>query len=70
MTERKSNFTYYTMCPKIFGKNSFYRDLHANGKGGVEFYTKKKMRAASDCGFFAVVYGQALMVDVGLRIRN
>ncbi|ANE48482.1 methylmalonate-semialdehyde dehydrogenase [Paenibacillus swuensis] len=24
-------------------KNSFYGDLHANGKDGVEFYTKKKM---------------------------
>jgi malonate-semialdehyde dehydrogenase (acetylating) / methylmalonate-semialdehyde dehydrogenase len=24
-------------------KDSFYGDLHANGKDGVEFYTKKKM---------------------------
>ncbi|MDQ0859263.1 acyl-CoA reductase-like NAD-dependent aldehyde dehydrogenase [Bacillus sp. V2I10] len=24
-------------------KNSFYGDLHANGKDGVEFYTRKKV---------------------------
>ncbi|KYD30115.1 Methylmalonate-semialdehyde dehydrogenase [Parageobacillus toebii] len=24
-------------------KNSFYGDLHANGRAGVEFYTRKKM---------------------------
>lgn len=27
-------------------KNSFYGDLHANGKDGVEFYTRKKMMTA------------------------
>lgn len=27
-------------------KNSFYGDLHANGKDGVEFYTRKKMLTA------------------------
>ncbi|MEK5079293.1 CoA-acylating methylmalonate-semialdehyde dehydrogenase [Solibacillus sp. FSL W7-1436] len=27
-------------------KNSFYGDLHANGKDGVEFYTRKKMVTA------------------------
>jgi len=27
-------------------KNSFYGDLHANGKDGVEFYTRKKMIVA------------------------
>ncbi|MEB3101956.1 CoA-acylating methylmalonate-semialdehyde dehydrogenase [Ferviditalea candida] len=27
-------------------KNSFYGDLHANGKDGVEFYTRKKMITA------------------------
>jgi malonate-semialdehyde dehydrogenase (acetylating)/methylmalonate-semialdehyde dehydrogenase len=26
-------------------KNSFYGDLHANGKDGIEFYTRKKMIA-------------------------
>jgi malonate-semialdehyde dehydrogenase (acetylating) / methylmalonate-semialdehyde dehydrogenase len=27
-------------------KNSFYGDLHANGRDGVEFYTRKKMVTA------------------------
>ena len=27
-------------------KNSFYGDLHANGKDGVHFYTRKKMVTA------------------------
>ena len=27
-------------------KKSFYGDLHANGKAGVEFYTRKKMLTA------------------------
>jgi malonate-semialdehyde dehydrogenase (acetylating) / methylmalonate-semialdehyde dehydrogenase len=27
-------------------KDSFYGDLHANGKDGVEFYTRKKMVTA------------------------
>ena len=27
-------------------KNSFYGDLHANGKDGVEFYTRRKMVTA------------------------
>jgi malonate-semialdehyde dehydrogenase (acetylating)/methylmalonate-semialdehyde dehydrogenase len=27
-------------------KNSFYGDLHANGRDGVEFYTRKKMLTA------------------------
>jgi malonate-semialdehyde dehydrogenase (acetylating)/methylmalonate-semialdehyde dehydrogenase len=27
-------------------KKSFYGDLHANGKDGVEFYTRKKMLTA------------------------
>ena len=29
--------------PFSVGKNSFYGDLHANGKDGVKFYTRKKM---------------------------
>ncbi|MDN5298503.1 MAG: malonate-semialdehyde dehydrogenase (acetylating) / methylmalonate-semialdehyde dehydrogenase [Clostridiales bacterium] len=28
-------------------KNSFYGDLHANGRDGIEFYTRKKMMTAS-----------------------
>jgi len=28
-------------------KNSFYGDLHANGRDGVEFYTRKKMLTAN-----------------------